>query len=155
MRGRHITAMLVLNFAIAIVTGIFVGRFLTLRADASVSPVAAPGASGLAGQLQLSTEQSAKMRPIWETARDVAQECARDAERIQQENDAALQALLTEPQRVRYEQISADHHSQIAEQDARRKDAFRKAVDQTRLILRPDQWQAYEQILKNQIGSIP
>jgi predicted phage gp36 major capsid-like protein len=109
----------------------------------------------LSGQLQLSREQCEQMRPIWEAARDAARSCSKEAERIQFDHEEQLKALLTDEQKARYEQLSQENHRRIAAEDARRKEAFHKALESTQKILRADQWRAYEQIVKNQVGSVP
>lgn len=155
MKTGKLIALILLNFAIAIAAGVIAARTLA-RPVGSPPPGTSPALdSNLASQLQLTPEQTEKMRSIWEDARDVARDCAHEADRIQKDNDASLQALLTEPQKAEYEKISAENKRRVNEQDAKRKDAFRVAVEQTRTILRPDQWQAYEQILKNQVGTLP
>ena len=157
MRARQITLLLVLNFVIALAAGVVAGRALAGRSNAGLlgPTTMTAGDSFLGGQLQLTPEQTEKMRPIWEAARDTAQECAREADRIQRDNETQLQELLTEPQKTKYEQITAEHHRRIVEQDEKRKEAFRQAVEQTHGILRAEQWTAYEQILKNQVGTVP
>lgn len=95
------------------------------------------------------------MRPIWEAARDEARACARQADRVQQEHEDQLTSMLNDEQKRKYEKLSQANHRRIAALDARRKAAFRQAVEDTRMILREDQWRAYEQIIKNQVGAVP
>jgi Spy/CpxP family protein refolding chaperone len=146
------TAALLLMFVLTLAAGVVVGRLTSAR-PATHPPVA--GGSPLADELQLTPEQSAQMRPIWEAAREAARNNARDAQDVQRHHEEQLAALLTPEQRQQYGRLSDENHKKIADLDAKRREAFAKAVARTREILRPDQWTAYEQILKNQVGSVP
>jgi Spy/CpxP family protein refolding chaperone len=146
------TIAVVLMFVLTLAAGTVIGRLTAARGPARSSAV---GGSPLSDELQLTPEQSARMRPIWEAARETARSSARDAGEVQREHEERLAAMLTPQQREQYGQLSEENHRRIAELDAKRREAFAKAVAKTREILRPDQWTAYEQILKNQVGSVP
>jgi Spy/CpxP family protein refolding chaperone len=159
MRTLKITLVLGVMFVVAMAAGVMAGR---ATARPGSRPSAPPpestqevGGSPLADELQLSREQAEQMRPIWEAARTTAQASAKEAERIQREHDEQLRAMLTDEQRARYAQLSQANHRRIAAADARRREAFRQAVAETKKILRPDQWRAYEQIIRNQVGAAP
>jgi hypothetical protein len=142
-------------FIMTLAAGVLTGRLMKARAASSSSQPAPAGGSFLVNELQLTAEQSNRMRAIWEQARDTVQEDMRTAERIQQQQDEQLNALLTPAQRTEYARITNEGRNRLAALDAKRKEAFALAVAQTREILRPDQWAAYQQILKNQVGTIP
>jgi hypothetical protein len=146
-------------FIMTLAAGVLTGRLMKARAtpsssSSSVQPAPGEG-SFLVNELQLTAEQSNRMRAIWEQARDTVQEDIRKAERIQQQQDEQLNTLLTPAQRTEYARITNEGRERLAALDAKRKEAFALAVAQTREILRPDQWAAYQQILKNQVGTIP
>jgi vacuolar-type H+-ATPase subunit E/Vma4 len=144
-------------FVVTMSAGLVAGR-LTLNRAHPPGPQTRPEAAGgspLTAELQLTAEQAAEMRPIWEAARDAARASARQAERVQQEHEDQLTSMLTEEQKRKYEQLSQANHRRIAALDARRKEAFRQAVEATRKVLREEQWRVYEQIIKNQVGSLP
>lgn len=146
------TAALVLMFIMTLAAGVVVGR---LTAAHPAARAAVTGGSPLADELQLTPEQSAQMRPIWEAAREMARASARDAQDVQRHHEEQLAAMLTPEQRQQYARLSDENHRKIADLDAKRREGFAKAVSRTREILRPDQWAAYEQILKNQVGTVP
>ena len=150
MRTAKIAGVLILLFAVAMAAGVTAGRLWARQ----VAPQRAATGSGspLSEELQLSAQQCEQLRPIWEHARDAARSCANEAEHIQREHEEALKAMLTDDQKSRYAQMSQENHRRIAEQETKRKEAFRQAVAQTEKLLRPDQQRAYETILKNQLG---
>jgi DNA anti-recombination protein RmuC len=158
MKATQVTTVLVLMFVVTMSAGVVAGRLMLngpRPAAAQTRPAAEAVDSPLAAELQLTAEQAARMRPIWEAARDTARASARQAERVQQEHEEQLTAMLTDEQKRKYEQLSQANHRRIAALDARRREAFRQAVDDTRKILREDQWRVYEQIIKSQVGSLP
>ena len=150
MRTTKITVLLVGMFIVAMAAGIVTGR-LTARQPPQRPTVL--GTSPLSEELQLTQAQCDQIRPIWETTRETARACAKEAEQIQREHDEALKALLPEEQKAQYERLSQENHRRIAEQNAKRKEAFRQAVNRTETLLQPDQQRAYRQILKNQLGA--
>ena len=151
MKTTKITLLLVAMFVTAMAAGIAMGWSTAKPAKLQPKPI---GASPLSEELQLTPQQCEQIRPLWEQARDTARECAREGEQIQREHEQALKLLLTDEQKLGYEKLSQENHRRIAEQDAGRKKAFRQAVDGTKRLLQPDQQRAYEQIIKNQLGSI-
>jgi hypothetical protein len=145
-------------FIVTLAAGVLTGRLMNARAttpSSSLLPPARAGGSFLVNELQLSGEQSNRMRAIWEQARNTIQEYIRTAERTQLQQDEQLNALLTPAQRTEYSRITNAGRERLAALDVKRKEAFALAVAQTQEILRPDQWAAYQQILKNQVGTIP
>jgi hypothetical protein len=144
-------------FIVTLAAGVLSGRLMKARATppSSLLPPAPAAGSFLVSELQLSGDQSNRMRAIWEQTRDTVQDDIRTAERIQQQQDEQLNALLTPAQRTEYARITNTGRERLAALDAKRKEAFALAVAQTREILRPDQWAAYQQILKNQVGTVP
>jgi Spy/CpxP family protein refolding chaperone len=155
MRTTKVAIVLILLFVLTIAAGAVMGRLLSAPPLPQTQQAGVVGGSPLSDELRLSPEQAAQMRPIWEAARDIARECAQNAERIQREHEEQLAALLTDEQKLKYEKLTQANHRRIAALDARRREAFGKAVAHTRNILRDDQWRAYEQILRNQVGTVP
>jgi hypothetical protein len=161
-----LTILVIAMFVFALAAGLITGRLIWHQASSS-SPPASSGptpvahapttapASPLAQALQLTPEQTAQMRPIWQVARNTAVACLHDAQAIQKNHEEQLLAMLTDEQKARYAQLTQEDHERIAAADAKRQEAFRVAVERTRKILHPDQWRAYEQILKNEVGTVP
>src|SRR5438874_845812 len=105
MNGRRIT--LVFAFVMALAAGLAAGVL------ASRLPVAGKAAAGphsqLAEQLQLTPEQSEKMKAIWERTRDSLDDCFASARTLQQERDEAVVAMLTPDQKDKYVKINQDY----------------------------------------------
>ena len=158
MRTTRVAIALVVMFVLTMSAGVVTGR-MTSRPPQPAEPLTQPagvaGGSPLAAELGLSAEQAARMRPIWEAARDTARACAAEADRVQREHEEQLVAMLSDEQKAKYQGLTEANHRRIAELDARRRGAFREAVDKTRAVLREDQWRAYEQIIRNQVGALP
>lgn len=150
MKTSKLIVLFLAMFVIAASAGVMIGRLI---ARPSYSQETRRGSTFLREELQLTADQSEKMRPLWESARDTARACAAEAEQVQHENDSQLRALLTDEQKGQYEEVSRKNHAKIVALDARRKEAFRGAVDLTRAILNPEQQKSYEQILKTRVGS--
>ena len=105
-------------------------------------------ASWLANQLDLTADQQAKMKDIWQnTFRHSGGSDSRDKRnelRRQQEQDIA--ALIRAEDRPAYDKIVADTKTKVDAVDADQRKAFEAAVAQTKLILTPDQLKKFEQI---------
>jgi Spy/CpxP family protein refolding chaperone len=157
----RISLLLVLLFLLTLTAGLVTGRLVARQsAPRPAMPriglgIGLRSGSPLSDELQLTADQRDEMRLIWEDARDAARSCATDADRIEREHSDRLNALLTPDQKKQYQRLSEEDHAKIVALDARRKAAFRKAVDRTKGMLHADQWQAYEQIIKNQVGNLP
>ena len=152
-----VTIVLVIMFVLALTTGVVTGR-LSARYEPAPQARQQPGQAGgspLSDQLRLTPAQAAQMRSFWEAARDTAHACARDAERVQRDHEKQLTAMLTDEQKQQYERLSRQNHDRIAALDDERKQAFRQAVAQTKQVLRDDQWRAYQQIIRNELGTVP
>jgi hypothetical protein len=156
MKTYRTTFILIVMSLVTLAAGMVIGLLSGGRHTTPASPVAtAADGSLLVSELQLSEDQLKRMRPIWEGTRDTVQDCIKEAQRVHQQQDEQLAALLTPAQRTEYARISSAGRERLVALDTKRRDAFATAVTQTHEVLRPDQWTAYQQILKNQVGSVP
>lgn len=148
--NRNKTGLLiVLMFVLALGAGVVAGKLAT-RPPA---PVVVPVGSALSDELQLSPAQREQMRGIWEAVRDTAQSCARDASAAQQHEQEELIKMLTPDQQARFDRLQAQTRARVDVLEARRKSAFRDAVERTKQLLNPDQRRVYEQILRTRVGA--
>ena len=113
------------------------------------------GNSELIEQLQLTPDQSDKMRVIWEKVRSDVQRSYQDADDLQKRRDRALVGLLDDRQKAEFEKLSADFADQFKSVSQNRDSAFQDAVDQTRKLLNETQRKKYELILKERLRRSP
>jgi len=121
---------------VALGAGVVTGK-LTTRTPSASGPIVSPGA-GLSDELALTPAQRDQMRQIWESVRDTAETCSRQAQTAQTQMQAQLIGMLTNEQKARYEKLSAATRARIDSLNAYRRRAFKEAVDQTMRILNPD-----------------
>ena len=155
MRTIKIATILVMMCIVTLSAGVVAGTLVVRQPVASPAPSILAGGSPLTDELALTPEQRQQMKQIWESARDTAQTCARQAQSAQHELDQQLIGMLTPEQRDRYAQITRAARDKVDALDAQRQQAFRHAVDRTEQILDADQRRAYEQIIRNRIGTLP
>lgn len=146
---------LALMCAVALGAGVVAGKLVTRQPPVEPpSPIVATG-SPLTDELALTPQQREQMRQIWETVRDTADTCARQAQTAEKEQQAQLIGMLTDEQKTRYEQLTRNTKAKVDALNARRQKAFHEAVEHTKEILNPDQRRAYLQIVRNRIGAVP
>jgi hypothetical protein len=66
------------------------------------------------------------------------------------ERDGAIQSLLSNEQRSRYDAIQQEYSRKTEELSQERKRAFEQAVEQTKHILTPQQAAKYDELMKGQ-----
>jgi hypothetical protein len=69
---------------------------------------------------------------------------------LAQERDGAIQSLLSNEQRSRYDAIQQEYSRKTEELSQERKRAFEQAVEQTKHILTPQQAAKYDELMKGQ-----
>lgn len=153
MKVPKLMVLLFAGFVLALAAGVSGGMLLArLPATHAEGGDAPTAASPLGAELGLAPQQSEDMRRVWEGVRETAQQCYEDGRRLQKARDDALVALLTDEQKVKFEQTSREYAEQFAELNRKRDRDFEKAVQQTKKILTEGQWQKYERILRSRVG---
>jgi len=121
-----------------------------------VSRLPAPGPSSnvtqLARELNLNNDQEQRMREIWQSVQKTAQDCYRDARRLENQRDKKLEDLLNDEQKKQFAKITQEYNEGYGSLKAKRNAAFRGGIEQTRQLLNETQRQKYEQILKAKLG---
>jgi Spy/CpxP family protein refolding chaperone len=104
--------------------------------------------SWLTTELGLTREQQEQMRQIWSRVARAGMEEQRDkGAALRQERERAIQALLTDEQKARYEQVLAEYARKLEELSEERRKLFQEAVESTKQMLTPAQRQKYEEVL--------
>jgi len=143
MKASKTSLLVVLMFVVALAAGAVAGK-LAMR----------PGApSGPLDDLHLTQTQRDRMRQIWESVQDTAENCRKDAVSAQKAERDQLVSLLNEEQKAKYAQLTAATSVRIMELNEKRKAAVRDAVTKTEGLLSEDQRKAYQEILKTRLGA--
>ena len=109
--------------------------------------------SWIASRLDLSPEQAEQMRDIWSgTMRHLREQHREQRRLLRQERDDAIQALMTEEQKLRYQDILLKYSEKVAALDEGRTKAYEDAEERTKQILSEDQRKRYEELLKQRSG---
>ncbi len=155
MKANKVQTAVILAFLIALGAGV-VGGMLIARLPMLSTATASPPTSGqspLTEMLQLTPDQSDRMRMIWEEARGKAQTAMGEVQELQKGRDDALVGILTtDEQRAQYEKVTREFAARFAKVTAERELAFQNAVEQTRQILSPVQQKKYEEVLRSRLG---
>jgi len=143
----------VLVFVVALGSGTVIGWSLP-RHNNSPRP---QERSWLADELKLTLEQREKMKSIWSAMLPEGQgrqgerggQGRHDARRqLIKERDEGIAALIPVENKAAYEKVLARFEQQEEELSREREKALAKAVEQTKLILNPEQRVKYEELLK-------
>lgn len=138
----RVKMILTIAFVLAMGAGVAVGM-LSARIPQTRQP-----RSWLGDELNLSPEQREQMRTIWQ---DVSKSRPRDWERrraLEKERNEAIVGLLTDEQKLKYEEINQQFAQRLQEQSQQREAAMQSAIERTKQILTPDQRVKYEQIMQ-------
>lgn len=146
-----LTLLFMLTLGAGLVAGMLVAR--APIAQAAAATTTRPAArTPLAAELGLTADQSARMHDIWEGVRDEVDACFRKAQEAQQRRDAALVALLSDPQKVVLAQAQQDYNDTVQALKSQRDAAFQHAVGRTEQILNQSQRKRYRQILDSRLN---
>ena len=140
--------LFVLTLSSGLVAGMLFSRF-------PPSKGVAVSRTPLAEELNLTPEQNEKMRVIWEGVRGRVDDCFVRAQDIQKKRDAALLALLTDEQKVKFAKLQQDCSESLAALKDDRNDAFSDAVKQTEKMLTETQRARYHEILQGRLHRGP
>ena len=151
-------AIVVLAFALALAAGGVIGVLAAPRLNATLRrtvtthlhplppPRGGPLRVPLGRELNLAPEQEAQMREIWEATRAEMDEHMRRRETVKREWEAAVQGLLTQEQKARFDQLRQEHQARLEGVDGDFESIFRRADDKTRQILDAEQRKRFEDI---------
>jgi Spy/CpxP family protein refolding chaperone len=152
MRTTDSRAVLALAFALTLAAGV-AGGLVAARAPGVKSAIAS--AHSPLDELQLSADQTRQMRTIWEAVRDSVQGCQIRGQTLRQQRDRAMESLLTDEQKARFEKVAQDYNNQILALNSQREATFQSAVTETTKILNDQQRLAYKRILRTRTGREP
>jgi len=158
---KRIKLLIVFLFFVALATGFFVGLGVAhSKFGADAMPGGGKGKGfgsrppsphlSLIETLALTPAQSEQLKAIW-SEWDPARP-ARPSERpsqFQKERDDAILALLSDSQKIEFDEIQKKYRHQLDQLDDERRQAFQVAVDKTKAILNDTQRAKYDEILKN------
>jgi hypothetical protein len=148
--ANRLAILIVVIPVLALCAGIAAGM-LVVRAPSAAEKRPAVRGPSLSEELNLSSEQRQQMREIWEKAQAKVDDAALKAQRLQQERDDAMLALLDAEGRRKFAEIAKDFSQRDAALLQDRDNAFTEAVARTKEILSPQQWERYDRILSTQV----
>src|SRR5258708_3053114 len=126
MRTTESKIVLVLAFVLTLAAGLAAGlwgaRYMNGRQVQTVAP------NSPLDELQLTADQTQHMRKIWESVRDTAQSCLTRGQLLRQQRDKAMEALLTDEQKARFEKGNQDYEAQVLALNNHREQVFQIAV---------------------------
>src|SRR5579863_1519585 len=128
MKSKTTLLVVILMLAMALGAGVVAGK-LSARLPAPTGTGAKE--VSLTEALQLTPEQQQKMRAIWEGVRDEANRCMKEADQAQKDQDDKLLAILSDDQKAKFQQFNNERIAKITALNQKRKDSFKKAVDDT------------------------
>ncbi|MCE5327714.1 MAG: hypothetical protein LLG01_15015 [Planctomycetaceae bacterium] len=136
-----IKLILIAAYLLAIAAGVLVGM--------NIAQDKPRHRSELTSRLNLTPAQREQMRKIWSDPR-LRGDPRRGPGRgdLARNRDEAVMALLTPQQRQAYDAIQKDYAAQIEKQSLARRQAFDKAVEETKKILTPEQAATYEEMMR-------
>jgi Spy/CpxP family protein refolding chaperone len=146
--------ILTLLFVLALSSGVVAGMLVTRWPAVSGSPTTRPVAAArtpLAEELNLTDEQSVKMKAIWETARQEVDDCFTRAQALQRQRDETIYGLLTDEQKAKVTAAEKEYKDGIDALRTQREADFKAAVAKTEEILTAEQKKKYEQILGSRL----
>ena len=136
-------ACFLVAFAAGTALGLLVGR-----------PALAPHSrSRLSRELDLTPQQREQMRQIWsDVMRSAPQDEYERRQALRTQRDEAIQALLAEEQKPRYEEVMQEYSRKVDELAQERQELFQKATERTKEILTESQRKKYEELLEKARG---
>ena len=153
MKRTRIEILLIGLTVVALSAGVVAG-VLASRLPGSQVPGAGEQ-TPLAAELNLSPEQQAQMKEIWEGVRGRVHQSFDEAQKLQKQRDDALVAILSDQQKAEFEKISKDFANRFDQIASGRDRSFQEAVEKTRKLLSDEQCKKYDEILKNRVGPGP
>ena len=147
---NKVQRMVILGVALAFAAGGSVGMLVGSDGPAGRKHARGPG-RGLTRELDLAPEQQEQMREIWSAVMsgEDKQSSRQRRQELDRRREESIQALLTDRQRVRYEEILSQHARATEEIHRQRRERIEEAVERTKAILTEAQARKDEEIRKN------
>jgi len=144
---NRIQLTVIATVVLAFVAGGAVGVLLTSDGGREASRRRRPGGH-LADELHLTPEQREQMHKIWSKVMGERgfQQMRKRRLALYRRRTEAIEALLTDQQRVQYNQILADYDRQVEQMDRERRRLTEEAVKRTKEILTEEQVKKYERM---------
>ena len=140
--------VLIVSIVLFFAAGMALGLLLS-RPNQPPPPPPRHGEGQIEEQLHLTPVQREQMRKIWFDAMAGARQGDDERTAINTQRDQKIQALLSQEQLARYEELQQDYHRKMEELSQARRRATEQAVDeQTRKILTPEQITKYDELMK-------
>lgn len=133
--------LLVLAFIVVCAAGVVVGTAV----DRHARPPAPPERLGFP-ELNLSPEQKAKMKEIWNPVMELRGQMFHQRHQLEQQRLEKIQAMLTPEQKTEYLQIQSDFEKQNKQSEDQIREASTKADVQMRAILTEAQIKKLEEM---------
>jgi len=151
---NRIKLLIVLLFVVALGAGFLVGQGVARsRSVADARPAGGGGQRStarpsLAEALALTPVQSEQLKVIWSDWDPARSARFERHPQLQKDRDDAIQAMLSDSQKIEFEEIQKKYRQQFDQLDEERQQAFLVAVDKTKAILSDEQRMKYDEILK-------
>jgi uncharacterized membrane protein len=143
--------IIAIGFVAALLGGTAAGVLLS-RYVQPAPPEVAPANAPLSAELQLSADQQAHIRQIWENVQTLNQGSYEAGQMLNHWRDDEVMKLLSDDQKKEFEKINGQYQERYTAMTAKRELAFKDAVARTKHLLNEDQRRRYEQILAKKMG---
>ena len=155
--------VVLIGFCVAFAAGMTVGMKrgqVRLQAAAPTTmPTSRPSHRGggfLPSALNLTQDQQEKLSKIWsETARGGRSMQEDRRRQLRQRRDETIASLIPPQDQAKYEHAIKDYTDQAAALDKEMRDRFKKAIEDTKALLTPEQRPKYEEFLKEYLNRHP
>jgi hypothetical protein len=144
-----VLAIFVLTLGAGVVAGMLASR---LPGSGAISAPITPGEGPLTQELGLNTEQSEKMRKIWEGVRDLSTQSLRDGIKAEHQRDDAIRGLIPADKIEAFNNVQKGYQDKMAKMKGIRQAAFDRAVGESDGILTESQRAKYKEILEKRLG---
>jgi hypothetical protein len=152
MTAASTKAVVALGFFTALIGGAVAG-LLASRYMQPATPVVVAGQSSLSEELQLTPDQQAQIRRIWQGVQGLNESAAGATAALDRWRTDQWARLLNDEQRKQFEKIQLEYEDRFTAMNAKRDLAFKDAVAKTKQLLNEQQRQHYEEILARRMGS--
>jgi membrane-associated HD superfamily phosphohydrolase len=138
---RRSKFILVLTIVLVFAAGVVMGQLWARLpvSKATTPPPPTDGKPPWVSELALTAEQQKEMDAIWAETRQKIGQTFDQRRNIDKQRDEAIQSLLTEQQKIAFENIQSEHSTQRAELDKERAQIVKQAEERSRALLNDEQ----------------